>query len=758
MKLSKQITLFIFTSLIWIMPFKGALSAQKHVPRTIVILHHSKYNDNIIWSTGHLLAEMPLNHLGLKVVHHDLAKGLPKIAHNPDVRGVLSWLPTGAAVADPIAYLEWAEGVVDAGKKFVILGSPGFRENQRRKPTPTVFVNKFMRKLGITYADEWVSLTYDMDVYKSNPRMVGFERKIESFKPPFERIVITNQQATSHLSFRRGKDSSTESHIVVTSPNGGMVLENYAIFVGDLESYKNIKKWFIDPFEFFRTAFQTDDLPKPDTTTLNGRRIYYSHIDGDGWNNISQMEEDKDKDILASQVIYDRVITQYPDLPVTVAPIAADLDPKWVAKKGAQEVARRLFALPNVEVGSHTYSHPFYWAFFKDGNWEKEKPFLDKYNAETWNQEDWKARLQKALLNKRGYKGPKPELSSNYDIPRAFAKEPFDITKEIKGSVDFINQFAPKGKKVEIMQWSGDTQPFAKALELCEEVNVLNINGGDSRFDRDYPSYAWVSPLGRKVGKYRQIYASNSNENTYTDLWQGRYFGFRYLVRTIRNTETPWRIKPFNVYYHMYSGEKDASLTALLNNLEYARASDIIPVTTSEFARVANGFYKTRITLLSPDRWAVQNNGATQTIRFDRSSDKSVDFSKSKGVIGQRHYQGSLYVHLDQQHKVCVIALKKNNDFSEPSYEATPYLIESRWRIWNYRKAGQLMAFKAQGFGNGEMLWHVPQSGGYTIQIIREGKIIHQQKGKTNSYIVRTSLPPMSIETTDVVMRFGEKA
>ena len=754
MRLLRKALTVIF-AFFYLFSFSEACAAKKHVPRTIVILHHSKYNKNLIWSTGHLLAEMPLNHLGLKVIHHDLAKGYPNIVHNPDVRGVLSWLPIGAAVKDPISYLEWAEKVVDAGKKFVILGTPGFRENQRREETPTIFVNKFMRKLGLSFADEWVSLTYDMDIHKSDPSMMGFERKIDSFKPPFEKIIITNQLTKSHLSFRRGNDPMSESHIVMTSPTGGMVLENYAIFVEDLEAYRLIKKWHINPFEFYRKAFQTDDLPKPDTTTLNGRRIYYSHIDGDGWNNNSQLEEHKEKDILAAQVIYDRVITQYPDLPVTVAPIAADLDPKWVAKKDSGNVARRLFALPNVEVGSHTYSHPFNWVFFQDGDWEKEKPFLPKYNTQTWNQEGWKERLQKIVLNRKSTKDV-PELHSNYDIPRAFAIEPFDIVKEIKGSADYINTFAPAGKKVEIVQWSGDTQPFEKALKLCENNMLLNINGGDPRFDREYPSYAWVSPIGRKVGKYRQIYASNSNENTYTDLWQGRYFGFRYLVRTIRNTETPLRIKPFNVYYHMYSGEKMASLNALLNNLDHARATSIAPITTSNFARIANGFYKTRLTKMENDRWAVHNRGELQTIRFDRSSNKCVDFSKSKGVIGQRHYQGSLYVHLDAHHKVSVIALKDNDDFSKPTYEKGPYLVESRWRVWSYRNAGQLLAFKAQGFGNGEMVWHVPQTGNYTVQIIREGKIIHQHTGHTDNYIVTFALPAVVTSSSDMVMRFGE--
>ena len=67
-------------------------------------------------------------------------------------------------------------------------------------------------------------------------------------------------------------------------------------------------------------AFATDDLPKPDTTTLAGRRIYYSHIDGDGWRNVSLADEYAGHQVISARVILEEAIRPFPDLPVTVSP------------------------------------------------------------------------------------------------------------------------------------------------------------------------------------------------------------------------------------------------------------------------------------------------------------------------------------------------------------------------------------------------------------------------------------------------------
>ena len=124
------------------------------------------------------------------------------------------------------------------------------------------------------------------------------------------------------------------------------------------------------------------------------------------------------------------------------------------------------------------------------------------------------------------------------------------------------------GKPVAVLQWSGDTSPYEAAVAAVREAGIVNINGGDTRFDSDYRSYGYVAPTGIPVGRERQIYASMSNENTYTYLWSARFFGYRHLLQTIDRTDLPIRVKPINVYYHTYSAEKIASLNALIAVLQ----------------------------------------------------------------------------------------------------------------------------------------------------------------------------------------------
>jgi hypothetical protein len=268
-----------------------------------------------------------------------------------------------------------------------------------------------------------------------------------------------------------------------------------------------------------------------------------------------------------------------------------------------------------------------------------------------------------------------------------------------------------------VLQWSGDCCPFEAAVNATRALGVRNINGGDSRFDGEFPSYAWVAPIGRQIGDARQIYASNCNEEIYTDLWTGRYFGFRYLIETVRHTESPVRVSPLNIYFHMYSGEKQAALEALVENLKYARSQAIIPLTASHFAGIADGFFTARITRIGPAVWRIEQRDDLQTIRFDRSSLRRVDFAASRGVIGQRHLQGSLYVALDPAEPAAVVALRDEPAFGQDPAASEAYAVESRWPVSDLRRKPDGFSFRAAGFGDGEMTWMLPGADPVEVRI-----------------------------------------
>ncbi len=737
--------IFFAICLFFMQKGEAAPTQERVVPRIVIALYDSTFQKEIYYLNLHQFAEMPLNHLGLILYYHDLQQGFPNIKEDESVLGVLTWFPYKYNVSNPHTYIEWAIEAIDAGKKFVVLGNPGFNEKDKAE-TPRALVNRFWAKLGLYDTDKNINQTYRAKILYADPFMTQFERRYQGDLPSFRVMASLSPLLQTHLKMGLKDNPDYFSLLVTTHPNGGYGAPNYVVYrppnLGDLG---DIREWYVNPFEFFRLAFGTDQVPKPDTTTLAGRRIYYSQIDGDGWSNVTELEEYQKVPTLSSEVILNKIIIPNPDLPVTVGPIAADMDLKWVGTPKNREIARAFFNLPQVEVGCHTFTHPFDWGFFAHYQPSYEEPYLPLYPDGGWNVKKkdkpgiWKmvknvfTEKEEAIgaydagigeLNEEeDVKREIGKLMPGYKIPRAYALKPFNLDLEIFGAINEINSLTMDQDPVKIYMWSGNCLPFQEAVAFTREAKVRNINGGDSRFDNAYNSYGWVSSIGRQVQNQQQIYASNSNENTYTNMWTERFYFFTELVRTFHNTETPIRVKPMNLYYHMYSGQKMPSLSALQNNIRYIQAQSCIPIRTSHFAAIADGFYTTQIDHLGGSIWRIRARGALQTIRFDHSVFKGVHFEASKGVIGQQHLQGSLYVYLDEAVDEPVIRLKDIATYFEEPREMTPYLVHSRWYVRNlHMQSPSSFSYEVEGFGLGEMKWRVPEDGLYQVQASNKEK------------------------------------
>ena len=708
------------------------------VPRTVIAFHHPR-DETLKLHNLHKLAEMPLNWLGLKLEHRELSGPMPESAiDDPSVAGVVTWFEQGA-MEDPEAFLEWAIRMSDAGKKFVFLGDLGFLADDTGKLTNRGLVDAFLKRLGFRLGGDWTDVTFDTDIVHRDPDYYDFERRMGGKLPAYELYEPTSDDTRVMLKVRN-RQSGAESALFMISPAGAFV-------EGGWESYKDPvlfkTQWYVNPFRLFADVFGTDTLPKPDVTTLSGRRMYFSHIDGDGWRNVSLVREYRKQEAYSARVVMEKAIVAYPDLPITVGPIVADLDPAWSGDDKAQELAREIFRLPQVEMAHHTYSHPFEWRFFDDYTPEKEAAFVRLYpNPDI---EAWGADVVKTGASR------KVSLKEAYDQPRAFGHVPFDPHLEFGPASDFVNRFAPEGKKVELVLWSGDTSPSARMIRESREAGLLNLNGGDSRFDPEYPSISYVPPVGFEPGGQRQIYAANSNENTYTDLWSARYFGFRDLMHTLRNTELPRRLKPINVYYHMYSGERDASLNALIANLEFSRSQRIAPVKASHYTRMAEGFYSTRFERLGERRWRVLDRNALETVRFDKAEGLSVDMARSKGVLGFNRHQGSLYIALDNAVAAPEIALA---DREAP--QSVAWLIDARWRIEALERAAGRLSFTGSGFGDAEMRWGGMAPGRWRAELaMPDGTVESAEAVAGENGVLDISVPvrvyePVRVELTHV--------
>jgi len=532
-------------------------------------------------------------------------------------------------------------------------------------------------------------------------------------------------------------------------------------------------QWYVNPFMFFSTILDNDVDPKIDVTTMNGRRIFYSHIDGDGWNNVSEIRKYRRKQIISADVVREELLEPYPDLPVTVGLVTSDIDENCYGLPVSKQAAIEIYKLPHIQAGSHTHSHPLEWSTMEDPDYKhQEVAFLNTFPKKPSNtglytevfggdvESPWDAYFRefpdnKVILNTQDKETRKDEL---YLTPRSYACEPFSMDNELQGSIDIIKGLVPEGKEVKLIQWSGDTSPTEKTLKRVREAGLLNINGGDSRYDNEYPSYTAVAPLGLRLGDEIQIYSSNSNENTYTDLWTGRFYGFKYLQNTVTNTGRPRRVAPFNIYYHMYSGQKNASLNAVKENLDFARNSAIIPLTTVQYVQAAQGFYTAEIEKIGNKSYRVKNRGNAQTIRFDRAFQQRVDMSKSTGVLGYNYFQGALYVSLDPNSEAPTVTLKRLESLGGYVSERVPYLIESNWIIKDLQFVNNLLTFNSSGFGQSIIRIRMPnatrKNNTFEVEVAKDQKVVYSAQVENQSDgIIELNIPPQTGHEVRVLIR-----
>ena len=320
--MNKSRFLLAFIFLLSFVPLKG-VKAEELVPRTVIALYNG---GDVQLSYIHTVAEMSLNHLGLIIEYHDVHDPLPDISDRKDVRGVLTWF-IGSIPLDPKEYYKWAMDSMAAGKKFVVLGSPALFGTKKHFTDP-VLEAKFLAKLGMNISDHWVDRPFDADYHYVMPQAFIAHHPYEWLRPAYAVTKSTDPANKILLTATNKRNPSEDSDLIIAGPSGGYVADGY-IFRTNIEDGDEVAQWLINPFEFFRLAFATDDLPKPDTTTIAGRRIYFSSIDGDGWNNITQIEEYRGKGVISAQVVMDKAIKPFPDMPVLMAVIAGDIDPDW---------------------------------------------------------------------------------------------------------------------------------------------------------------------------------------------------------------------------------------------------------------------------------------------------------------------------------------------------------------------------------------------------------------------------------------------
>lgn len=358
-----------------------------------------------------------------------------------------------------------------------------------------------------------------------------------------------------------------------------------------LEGYEYQSRWYMNPYTIIERVFYKG-WPIPDATSIKGKRMSYIHIDGDGVLSLSEIATGK----ICGEVALEKIFKKY-KLKTGVSFIANEIDEVYQGTATAQQVASDTFALDYIEAASHTYSHPFSW----------ERGIVAFSTNKNAIDADW-----------QGIKA-KQEVGGI-----------LNLKFEIQRSMEYLSQYLPKNKKLEVIYYSGDCVPTKQQLQYLKEHNIMAFNGGDSYYDHHFNSLAYVTALGRDVDGLKHIYSSNANENTYTDLWNDRYWGFARVKETWENTGYPKRLKPVNLYYHFYSLAKLGAFRALDSLYQYLdkNRNEFVSVFPSQFIKIAHNFYSIDIRQIAPKHYQITNAHTLKEIRFN----KKIKIKSSKNI------------------------------------------------------------------------------------------------------------------------------
>jgi len=610
------------------------------MPRKVLVVQALAEDITLDQSKGAAAVAMPLNYLGYDVRFLDVnSQSLPMDINSDRYAGIVVTMTQAAYRA--ATWRQWLLARIREGMRVAVLGSFGF-------PMDDVTA----RTLGLEAVPGMPRHADTAEIVKRSPLM-GFE----AMPAPVASLAVGIRVLGEDDVLLRVRHGAYVYDAAALTSWGAYSLDPYGIVTQDaILQYR----WAVQPLEFFKRALDLPDMPVPDVTSENGRRLMFTHVDGDGF--VSKAEMGNAANQYSAQVLHDRILNKYP-IPMTISIVEGEVGPQGKYPQFSHELetwARKIFALPHVEIASHTYSHPFFWWQVDNVSGKRARPY---------------------------YQRPADEVDPfSMEIPGY----ELDLDREISGSINYIQRLAPPGKRVVAMLWSGDAGPPALALRKAAAAGVLNMNGGMTVITRSKNSWAHIAPYGVARGERPdefQVYAATMNENVYTNDWTGPFFGFERVLETFAMTDQPIRFKALNIYYHFYSATKKASLNALEHVFASVMKQPVFPIYGSEYIRRVLEWRRVAVAR-EGDRWLVRSG---QELRQLRWPGRGVpDLSTAQGVAGYMQGAGGLYVHMGGDTASFRIV-------TEPSSQY-PYIREASGFVRNFQRLGRGMQFEIGGY------------------------------------------------------------
>ncbi len=605
------------------------------VAREVVALTSTKVEDRggNRFDHVHELLQMPLNHLGMVVRIHDLSEGPPPLQAQR-TRAVLTYFHGHEELPDWL--WPWLQTARDHyGVRVVHFGDFG----PLRGEDPDR-LRRWLHPFGLALDEAGTNDPVRVATDVLETQHYGYESQ-----PVHVRVHHgpRNTSADNRV-WLRTRDRETfaaPATPIVTGRWGGIGLHPWMLHEGHTAGER---RWYVDPFAYFSAALGLEGVPAPAPCVLLGRRMFFLHIDGDGFESESTVRRGEP----SARVMLTDVLDRY-RLPATVSVVIASLTETFSPStpSAAMELATEIFERPFVEIASHSVLHPLDW---------RRPP-----------------RLRSS-----------PRLQRSYEELEGF--EPA-AHREVTGSIAFINRYlAPPDKSCKVMLWSGAANPDAATIAAAEDAGCLNLNGGVFRWDPMHDSVGFVAPWGKQVGDRFQVYCGGPNENVYRGYFDTMPGAHGHAGITLANTGRGRILKPANIYVHFYAAERPARLQALHDLIQrWALEEPTIPVHASTYAAAVLDACSGCDVLRTTRGYAFRGFRACRSVRIDGVT-RRIDWPASTGILGAQRIHDSLYLHLSDPDAELVWS-----DGPAPA----PHLVESNTRILAATRDARFLALEA---------------------------------------------------------------
>ncbi len=306
------------------------------LPRRVALVTDRPDGTDFMHAVAFSFLAAPLAYLGYTIEPIDVRGPLPASLADGRYAAIVSWFSQPVASLNP-RFAAWLKRQLDAGLKLVLMHHPGLDAQ-----------SPLLRELGFAA----VKPPHGPLAIAHTDALIGFEAP-----PPLQAAPVAPlARAGGTPLLRLTAADGTTIDAVGLAPWGGYAFAPYTFDEGVLDAGA---RWVIDPIEFLRRALAAPDFPVPDVTTEAGRRLLLVHIDGDGFASRAEVPGAP----FAPEVLLREVLARH-RIPHTVSVIQGEIAGNGMFRELApalEDIARRIFALPHVEIASHSYSHPFFW-------------------------------------------------------------------------------------------------------------------------------------------------------------------------------------------------------------------------------------------------------------------------------------------------------------------------------------------------------------------------------------------------------------